>query len=124
LLLHSLDFNREVKNKTGIDVQIDESQNTTIGTSIFRPGFSQTESTTAPRITIRKQIGNRMELSAKSTIGVGANNEKEVDAEVKVTPGLSVIGVWDSQETVDTQHGTTTTVGSYGLDLKVQKRFK
>jgi hypothetical protein len=51
---------------------------------------------------------------------VGTNNQKQVNAEYHLTPGLSVIGVWDNYETVDTQDNRT----SYGLDLKLEKRFK
>ncbi|HUP57091.1 MAG TPA: translocation/assembly module TamB domain-containing protein, partial [Bdellovibrionota bacterium] len=123
LLLHSLGFNKEVKDRTGLEVQLDEATNSQIGTSIFRPQ-DQSQSTTAPRIVIRRKIGSRMELSAKSTVGVGAGNQREVNAELSVTPGLSVIGVWDYRETVDAQKNTSTINGSYGLDLKIQKRFK
>jgi hypothetical protein len=119
LLLHSFDFNREVENKTGIQIQLDESVNTQLGSSIFKPQNAAPD-TAAPRIVIRRRIGTNLDLSYGSTVGVGSNNEKEVNGEVHVTPGLSVIGVWDNYETVDAQDNRT----SYGLDLKLQKRFK
>ncbi len=118
LLLNSLDFNREVQNKTGFQIQLDESVNNQQGTSAFRPQTSN-ESAAAPKIVIRKQIGERIGLSAGSTVGVGTNTQKEVNAEFRLNQGLSVIGVWDNYEAIDTQDRT-----SMGLDLKWQKRFK
>jgi translocation and assembly module TamB len=119
LILHSLDFNREVEDKTGIKIQLDESVNTQMGTSIFRPQ-SPTEGA-APKIIVRKNIGKRLRLVGGSTVGIGSNSQKEVNAELQVTPGFSVIGVWENFETMDTQNNSRT---SYGLDLKVEKRFK
>lgn len=117
LLLHSLDFNREVQNKTGFQIQLDEAVNPQVGTSAFRPQ-TQTSSTAGPKIVIRKQIGEKIDLSYGSTVGVG-NNMKEANAEIHVNPGFSILGVWDAYETLDAQEKD-----SYGLDLKWQKRFK
>ncbi len=119
LLLHSLDFNREVEEKTGVQIQLDETVNQLQGSSIFRPQ-STAESAAAPKIVIRKKIADKVDLSYGSTVGVGAANQREVNAEVKVTPNLSVVGVWDDFETLDTKDKQT----SYGLDVKLQKRFK
>ena len=124
LLLNTLDFNRDVKDKTGIEIQLDEGVSSQIGTSVSRPA-TVTEATAAPMIVLKRKLGNNVDLSARSTVGVGTLNEKEVNAEVHVTPGFSVIGVWDQQETLDPE-GTQTnsTYGSYGVDFKVMKRFK
>ena len=118
LLLHSMDFNRDVKDKTGLQIDIDEAVNEQAGSSIFQP-TSKSENAAAPKIVIKRQIGQKIDLSVGSTVGVGTNNEKEVNAEVHVTPGFSMIGVWGSLEDPTTQLNNT----SYGVDLKVQKRF-
>ena len=118
LVLHSFDFNREVQDKTGLRIQLDESVNLQQGTSVFR-AQSSTDSTAAPRIIIKRQLGSNVDVSYGSTVGVGTNFQREVNTEVHVTPGFSVIGVWDNYET-DAQDNRT----SYGLDLKLQKRFK
>ncbi len=118
LLLNSLDFNREVESKTGINIQLDESVNTQLGTSIFKPQ-SPTEAA-APKIIIKKSIGKKLRLIGGSTVGIGSNSQKEVNAELQVTPGFSVMGVWENFQTTDTQDSRT----SYGLDLKLEKRFK
>jgi len=118
LLLHSLDFNREVHSKTGFQIQLGESVDSQTGTSITRPQ-SQGETAAAPKIVIKKQIGKNLDLSYGSTVGLGTNNRKEVNAEYHVTPGFSVIGVWDNYESPDVQQKK-----SYGMDLKFQKRFK
>lgn len=121
LILNSLDFNREVQNQTGFSVQLDEAVNSQQGQSAFR-AQSQTDSGTAPKIVIRRQVGKNLELSGASTVGVGSTSQKEVNATVKVNNALSVIGVWQSYETQDTQ--TQQNRDSFGLDLKVQRRFK
>jgi hypothetical protein len=76
---------------------------------------------TAPKIVVKRQLGKRVDVSVGSTVGVGTNSQQEVNAEFKVSPSVSVIGVWDTNEDVNSQQSRTT---SYGVDLKVQKRFK
>ncbi len=120
LVLHSLDFNREVQNKTGFQIGIDEAFDDRTGTSAFsRP--SAGDSATAPKLVIRRQFGKRFGVSAGSTVGVGSSTQREVNAEVRVTNGLSVIGVWDSIEGVTVEEPKTN---SFGVDLKLQRRFK
>ena len=120
LVLHSLDFNREVQNKTGFSIGIDEAIDDQKGSSAFsRAGNA--DSATAPKIVIRRQLGERVGVSAGSTVGVGASIQREVNAEVSVTKGLSVIGVWDSIEGATAEDPKRS---SFGVDLKVQKRFK
>ncbi len=119
LLLHSLDFNRDVQKKTGLQIELDEAVNSQTGTNVFRPR-SDAETSSAPKIVIKRPIGKKVDISVGSTVGVGANNQQQVNAEVKVTPNFSVIGVWDSTQ----GGGATDTEYSYGVDLKVQKRFK
>lgn len=119
ILLYSLDFNREVQEKTGLRFQVEEAVDSLSGTSAFRPQAG-TETTAAPKIVVKRNIGKRVELSVGSTVGVGASTQRDLNAEVKVTPGVSVIGVWNAYEGVNAQDERT----SYGLDLKLQKRFK
>jgi translocation and assembly module TamB len=119
LVLHSLDFNRDVQDKTGLQIQLDEASGTAAGTSAFRPR-ADNESTAAPKIVIRRRIGRRWNLAVGSTVGVGTNAQKEVSAEYQVTPGFSILGVWDTLEAADRLDSRT----SFGLDLKLQKRFR
>jgi hypothetical protein len=120
LVLHSLDFNREVQNKTGFSIAVDEAVDDQRGTSAFSR-TSNADNATAPKIVIRRQLGERVGISAGSTVGVGTSIQREVNAEVNVTPGLSVIGVWDSIEGNTAEDPKRS---SFGVDLKVQKRFK
>lgn len=122
LLLHSLDFNREVQDKTGIQIHLDESTNTQVGSSVFQRQNSS-DATTAPRIVIKKQLTKNLDVSYGSTVGVGTSSERQINAEMKVSPGFSVIGVWDNYESIDSAQEKNTSY-SYGLDLKLQKRFK
>lgn len=120
LVLHSLDFNREVQNKTGFQIAIDEAVDERTGTSAFSRA-TNAETATAPKIVIKRQFGQRFGVSAGSTVGVGTSIQREVNAEVNVTKGLSVIGVWDSIEGVTAEDPKRN---SFGIDLKLQKRFK
>ena len=123
LLLHSLDFNRDVQDKTGFQVDIDEAVNTQAGSSIFRKS-SDSDAAAAPKIVIKRQLGKKVDVSVGSTVGVGTNKQQEVNAEIHVTPGFSIIGVWDKQEGVESTSTNSSSYGSYGVDLKLQKRFK
>ena len=119
LILHSLDFHRDVENKTGLQIQLQQSVDTLSGTSVFRPQ-TDADTTSAPKIVIKRQVGKKLDLSVGSTVGVGTNSSKEVNAEYHVTPGFSLQGVWsNTQDQVTTQERS-----SYGADLKLQTRFK
>ncbi len=123
LLLHSLDFNRDFEDKTGFQVQLDESVNPQQGVSVLRPQ-SQADTAVAPQITIRRKLGERLSLSAGSTVGVGSNKSNQVNLDYSVSRDISVSGVftnYGASGTADTQQNTQN---SLGLDLKFQKRFK
>ncbi len=120
LLLHSLDFNRDVEERTGFQIQIGEATDSQTATSVTRPR-GETETSASPKIIIRRNIGKNVSVSVGSTVGVGNSSQREVNLEYQVTPGVSVNGVWDSR---DGDTARTDNPYSYGLDLKLQKRFK
>ncbi len=117
VVLHSTDFNRDLQNKTGFELKIDETDDTQLGTSMFRRKSDTDTVSTAPKIVIKRQLNEKVGLSLGSTVGIGNSTQREVNAEFKVSPGVSVIGVWDTLEGNENKD-------SYGIDLKVQKRFK
>lgn len=121
LLLQSMDFNREVEEKTGFEVQLNEYENTVQGQSIF--SRSAGESMVAPKIVVKRRIGDRVTLSYGSTVGVDVNKQTEANAELRVSPGFSVIGVWDTYDFNDLQQKRDSQ-SSYGFDFRLQKRFK
>ena len=121
LLLHSLDFNRNVKEKTGFEIELQESYDTQSPNRIFENPTTQ-ETYSAPKIVIKRKIGEKVGISLGTTVGVGNVTEREVNAEFEVSPGISVNGVWN-----DFEGGTeanTNKQESFGVDLKFQKRFK
>jgi hypothetical protein len=118
LMLYSFDFNRDLKEKTGIQLEFDEVVDTQTGQSAFRPQ-PVNQAQASPLIVIRRQIGSRFDVSVGTTVGVGANTQRQFNAEYHVTPKFSVIGVFDSLQGVQAQERT-----SWGLDLKYQDRFK
>ena len=62
-----------------------------------------------------------------STVGVGSSIQREVTTEFHVTNSFSILGVWDTFDGATSDGATGTNQSrrtSYGVDLKVQKRFK
>jgi hypothetical protein len=125
LILHSMDFNRDVKEKTGFQIGVGEAMDTNTGASAFRPQ-ADAESTVAPKIVLKRQIGKRVDVSVGSTVGAGATTQREVNADLYLSPSVSVRGVWNYLEGTTTQDAGASQQGrtSFGLDLKLQKRFK
>ncbi|MGE0614318.1 MAG: translocation/assembly module TamB domain-containing protein [Bacteriovoracia bacterium] len=119
LLLDSFGFNRDVKNKTGFEIQLDQAVSTQEGTSIFRRS-SEAEAGASPKIVIKRRIGKQLDVSYGSTVGVGTGSSQEGKVEVHdVVPGVSVIGIWTTFEDANTKDKD-----SYGIDLKYEKKFK
>jgi translocation and assembly module TamB len=121
LLLHSLDFNREVQNKTGFQIQLDETINPAATSSIFK-ARTENESLVSPKIVVRRRLGRRATVSVGSTLGVGTTSQREVNLEYQLTPALSINGVVDVIEGVGADERTNPVAG--GADLKLQGRFK
>jgi len=127
LVLHSLDFNRDLEEKTGLQIQLDEFKNPYQGLSAFVPQAQQ-NSNISPQITVRKKLGKRLSMVAGSTVGVGNNGVTQMSVDFMVDPSFSASGVYNiytnsgASGTVDTQQNPNNT--SFGLDLKFQKRFK
>jgi len=119
LILHSLDFSKDVQSKTGLQFDVEEAVDSQSASSVFRPQ-SLSDNTAAPKLVIKRQLGRRFDLSFGSTVGVGNQSQKEVNAEYRLTPGMSVLGVWNNIEEVNTRDTRT----SFGLDVKFNRKFK
>ncbi len=133
LVLHSLEFNRELEDRTGLQVRVDESINQQQGVSAFRtPG--QNDSNAAPQITVKKKFGDRFSVSAGSTVGFGSSRSNQLNLDYAVNPELSINGLLNNygsnasvlnnglSSSTDTQ--STQTEASFGLDLKFLTRFR
>jgi hypothetical protein len=119
LILHSLDFSKDVQSKTGFQFDVEEAVDTQSASSVFRPQ-SLSDNIAAPKLVIKRKLGRQFDLSFGSTVGVGNQSQKEVNAEYKLTPGMSVLGVWNNIEEVNVRETRT----SFGLDVKFNKKFK
>jgi hypothetical protein len=120
VILHSMDFSKDVQNKTGFQFDVQEAIDSTYAASVFKPQ-NLSDNVASPKLVLKRQLGRDVWFSVGSTVGVGTENQKEVNAEYKLTPVVSVLGVWN-----DTEDSTLTTqqITSFGLDLKFNKRFK
>lgn len=119
LILHSMDFSKDVQSKTGFQFDVEEAVDTQAATSVFRPQ-NLSENMAAPKVVLKRNVGKNTSLSFGSTVGVGSRNVKEINAEYKLSPGMSALGVWNNIEGVNTRESRT----SFGLDLKFDKKFK
>jgi translocation and assembly module TamB len=119
LILHSLDFSRDVQSRTGFQFDVEEAVDNQTAASIFRPQ-GQDQNVASPKLVIKRKLGRKFDLSFGSTVGVGSQNQREVNAEYRVTSGLSVLGVWNNIEEVNVRETRT----SFGLDLKLNRKFK
>ena len=119
LILHSMDFSKDVQNRTGLRFDVEEAVDNQVANSIFRPQ-NLSDNVAAPKVVIKRQVGQNIIVGFGSTVGVGSESQKEVNAEYKLTPSVSALGVWNNYEEVDTKETRT----SFGLDLKFNRRFK
>jgi len=119
LILHSLDFSKDVQSKTGFQFDVEEAVDSQAANSIFRPQ-NLSDNIAAPKVVIKRSVGRNISLSFGSTVGVGSRNQREVNAEYKLSQGVSMLGVWNNIEGVNTRESRT----SFGLDLKFNRRFK
>lgn len=117
LVLHSLDFGKDVQNKTGFQFDVEEAVDTQSAKSIFTP---QGDSVAAPKLVIKRQVGRKIGVSFGSTVGVGSQVQREVNAEYKLNNSVSALGVWNNIEEANTRETRT----SFGLDFKWNKKFK
>ncbi len=119
LILHSMDFGKDVQSKTGFRFDVEEAIDTQTAASVFRPQ-NLSENVASPKVVIKRSVGKNISLSFGSTVGVGSRNLREMNAEYKLVPGMSMLGVWNTIEAVNTRESRT----SFGLDLKFNRRFK
>lgn len=121
VVLNSLNFNKDLQNKTGFEIQLNEAQNNQLGNSITRPQGTA-DQFASPKIVIRRRIGDRLSLSVGSTVGVGTNTQREANAEFRLNDNLSFQGVFNAFE--QQAASTSTQQTSFGADIKIQRRFK
>ncbi len=119
LILHSMDFSKDVQKKTGFQFDVQEAVDSQAATSIFRPQ-NLSENMAAPKLVLKRKVGRNWSFSFGSTVGIGSRSQREVNAEYKVSGGVSMMGVWNNIEEANTRETRT----SFGLDLKFNRRFK
>lgn len=123
LVLHTLGFSRDIEDKTGFQLQLNESVLSQQGVSAFRPQ-SQADTSAAPQITIRRKLNERLSLSAGSTMGVGTSKSYQVNFDYYVNDHFSLTGVFNNYGTYGAADVQQINTNSMGLDFKFQKRFK
>ena len=119
LILHSMDFSKDVQKKTGFQFDVQEAIDNQAAASIFRPQ-NLSENIAAPKLVLKRSLGRNLSFSFGSTVGIGSRSLREVNAEYKVSTGVSMMGVWNNIEEANSRETRT----SFGLDLKFNRRFK
>ncbi len=119
LILHSMDFSKDVQKKTGFQFDVQEAIDNQTAASIFRPQ-NLSDNIAAPKLVLKRSLGRNLSFSFGSTVGIGSRSLREVNAEYKVSTGMSMMGVWNNIEEANSRETRT----SFGLDLKFNRRFK
>ncbi len=119
LVLHQLEFSRDVEKRTGFAFEFGEAFDNQKAVSAFNPRAAQ-QNVAAPKVTVRRRLGRNLDLSFGSTVGVGTQTAREVNAAYRLNSAVSVLGVWTAFEGVNNRDART----SYGIDFRVDKRFK
>ena len=114
-----MDFSKDVQKKTGFQFDVQEAIDNQTAASIFRPQ-NLSENIAAPKLVLKRSLGRNLSFSFGSTVGIGSRSLREVNAEYKVSSGMSMMGVWNNIEEANSRETRT----SFGLDLKFNRRFK
>jgi hypothetical protein len=124
LLLHSLNFNRDIRKRTGLEIGVEETSTPQVVSPTLSSQQQPVQSSTSPKIVIKRELGERLDVSVGTTVGVGSNIEREVNAEIRLRPGVSLRGVWNSYGGEGPSATELESQTSYGVDLKFQKGFR
>ena len=120
LVLHSLDFGKDIQSKTGLQFDVEEAVDSQSASSIFSPQ-NLAANVAAPKLVLKRQFGDNWVLSYGNTVGVGHNVQREGTVGYKFNrSNVSILGVYNNTEDPDTRENIT----SFGLDLKFNQRFK
>ena len=101
---------RELKDTLGVDQ------------FLIVPHISSKNSSTATKLIVRKKIFNRLNLSASQTI-LDNHPERNIKAEYKINKNISVIGLWQNEDSIESRDKDTNPVGFIGLDWEYQVDF-
>ena len=86
--------------------------------SAFHPSSSTAE-TVAPKVVVQKEVTKNLNASVGSTVGVGDNQERNVNLEYDLNKHWSVLGTYEDQHGAQPSQSRT----SVGADLKYKLRF-
>ncbi len=123
LVLHSLDFNRELEEKTGFQLTVNQTLNPQQGVSAF--GSQLQSSSSGTQIMIRRNVNDQISVAAGSAVA-GSSQARQFSMDYRVRPDLSLSGVltnYGASTQTDTGQAQSPT-SSYGFDLKFQTRFR
>jgi len=120
LVLHSLDFGKDIQSKTGLQFDVEEAVDTQSANSIFSPQ-NLAANVAAPKLVLKRQFGDNWVLSYGNTVGVGNNVQREGTVGYKFNrSNFSILGVYNNTDDPNTRDNIT----SFGMDLKFNRRFK
>ena len=80
----------------------------------IEPAYFRTTGAFEPRITIGKDITERLSALASSTFGV--ESQRSVQLEYRLTPRVSLLGTWESE--------TSAEEGAFGAEVKFRRDFR
>jgi translocation and assembly module TamB len=120
LLFNQSGINKGLQEKLGVKVRVDQSQ-TALPENAFRArATADASESISPKVVIQKEVTKNLNASVGSTVGVGDNQERNVDLEYEVSKHWSVIGTYEDQQGPQLKQQRT----SVGADVKYKLRFK
>ncbi|MBI3556183.1 MAG: translocation/assembly module TamB domain-containing protein [Deltaproteobacteria bacterium] len=119
LLFSQSGVNKGLQQKLGVKVRVDQST-LVAPESAFRPrSGTDAAETVAPKVVVQKEVTKNLNASVGSTVGVGDNQERNVNLEYDLNKHWSVLGTYEDQHGSQPSQSRT----SVGADLKYKLRF-
>ncbi|MEW6056500.1 MAG: translocation/assembly module TamB domain-containing protein [Bdellovibrionota bacterium] len=120
LVFSQTQINKGIQEKLGVKVRVDQSQ-AVVPENVFRArSNADSPETISPKVVVQKQITKKLNAAVGSTVGVGGNQEKNIDLEYDIARKWSILGTYEDQRGAQLKQQRT----SIGADLKFKLRFK
>lgn len=120
LLFSQSGVNKGLQQKLGVKVRVDQSQMITPESAFRARSTNDAAETVAPKVVLQKEVTKNLNASLGSTVGIGVNQERNVNLEYGFSRHWSVLGTYEDQRGSQPSQSRT----SLGADLKYKIRFK
>ncbi|MBI3543010.1 MAG: translocation/assembly module TamB domain-containing protein [Deltaproteobacteria bacterium] len=120
LLFQQSGVNKGLQQKLGVKVRVDQSTSLVPENAFRARGNSDVAESVSPKVVLQKEVTKNLNASLGSTVGLGENQERNVDLEYDFAKHWSVLGTYEDQRGSQPSQSRT----SVGADIKFKLRFK